>query len=166
MLGEIGFVVAAGIQMKFVGDAARSEQLVKCLRAGVESVVIFGAAIEIDVHADRARAIADNREWAIALPEGGIEWIAERSAQREGDRGFLRAGHLDVRQVGDQRGAVRADRAEHLRISKREPQRAIASHRDAGDAAVRAVGADAIVAFDEGQEFLDEKILVAHAAVA
>ena len=81
VLGEIGFVVAARIQMKFVRDAARGQQLVERLRAHVESVVVLGAAVEINVHASGARAIADDSEWAIALPEGGIERVAERSAQ-------------------------------------------------------------------------------------
>ena len=82
------------------------------LRAHVESVVVLGATIEIDVHAHGARAIADDSERAVALPESGIERIAEGSAQCERDRVLLSAGHLDMRQLGNQRGAMRADRAE------------------------------------------------------
>ena len=77
MLGEVGFVVATRIQMKFVRDAARNEEIVEGLRAIVEAVIVLGAAIEIDVHANQARSIADDGERAIALPEGGIERIAE-----------------------------------------------------------------------------------------
>src|SRR5690242_17270418 len=133
MLGEVGFVVAAGVQMKFVRDAARGQQLMERLRAHVETVVVLGAAIEIDAHPGGAWEIANDGERAVALPEGGIEWIAERSAQGEGERVLLCAGHLNARQVGNQCGAMRADRTEELRIPEGETQRAVASHRDAGD---------------------------------
>src|SRR5690348_17529214 len=97
--------------MKFVGDAAGSEEFVERLRSDVKTVVVFGAAIEIDVHAHGSRAIADDGEWAVALPEGRIERVTESAAQGERDRVLLSAGHLDSRQLGNQRGAVRADRA-------------------------------------------------------
>ena len=48
MLREIRPVVAAGIQMKLVGDFARVEQIMKRLRAHVEAVLVLGAAIKIN----------------------------------------------------------------------------------------------------------------------
>jgi hypothetical protein len=48
MLGEVGGVVAAGIEMEFVGDAARGEDFVESGGAGVEAVVVVVAAVEVD----------------------------------------------------------------------------------------------------------------------
>jgi hypothetical protein len=45
-------------------------------------------------------------------------------------------------------------------------QGAVASHRNAGDGAIGATGTDAVVAFDEGKELLQKKILVTDFAVA
>ena len=40
MLGEVGGIMAAGIEMEFVRDAARSEDFVERGRAGVEAVIV------------------------------------------------------------------------------------------------------------------------------
>ena len=41
MLGEINPVVAAGVDVKFVDDAARVEGFMKRLRAGLKSIFIL-----------------------------------------------------------------------------------------------------------------------------
>lgn len=51
MFGEVGGVMAAGIEMEFVGDAAGGEDFVEGGGAGVEAVVILVAAVEIDFEA-------------------------------------------------------------------------------------------------------------------
>jgi len=51
MLGEVGGIVAAGIEMEFVGDAARGEDFVEGGGAGVEAVVVVVAAVEINMEA-------------------------------------------------------------------------------------------------------------------
>ncbi len=46
--GEVGGVVAAGIDVEFVGDLARREDLVESGGARVEAIVVLVAAIEIN----------------------------------------------------------------------------------------------------------------------
>ena len=58
-----------------------------------------------------------------------------------------------------------ADGAEKLRMAEGEMQRAIASHRDAGDGAVGAAGRGAVAFFDERKKFLEKEIFVAVFAV-
>ena len=58
MLGEVRPVVAAGIDVRFVGDVARGENFVECFGAGLESKVVLVAAIEINFHAGKIRVFA------------------------------------------------------------------------------------------------------------
>jgi hypothetical protein len=51
-------------------------------------------------------------------------------------------------------------------MSESEMQSSVAAHGNAGDGAIGAAGANAVVAFDEGKEFLKEKIFVAEFVVA
>jgi hypothetical protein len=44
-------------------------------------------------------------------------------------------------------------------------KRAVTAHGNAGDGAIGAAGADAVVAFDEREKFLQKKILVAEFAI-
>jgi hypothetical protein len=48
MFGEVGRIVAAGIEMEFVGDVTRGEDFVEGGGAGVEAVVVVVAAVEIN----------------------------------------------------------------------------------------------------------------------
>ncbi len=77
MLREVGPIVPAGIEMKFVGDSARGEQIVKRLRAYVEAVFILGAAIEIDFKTRGARSGTRERERVVARPKSRVERRAE-----------------------------------------------------------------------------------------
>jgi len=52
VVGEVGVVVAAGIEVEFVGDVAGDEDFVEGSGAGFEAVVVLIAAIEIDFQAD------------------------------------------------------------------------------------------------------------------
>src|SRR5579863_5007790 len=122
MLGEIIPIMAAGIEMEFVRNAACRQQLVELLVALVEAKLIVGAAIEIDLQARRTRLIFDNREWAFALPECLVYSRTEGLSQHFRHCGGLIAGDLDIRQRINQRGAVRAHRGEQIRILQREAQ--------------------------------------------
>ncbi len=48
VVGEVGGVVAAGVEVEFVGDVAGSEDFIEGRGAGLETVVVLVAAIEID----------------------------------------------------------------------------------------------------------------------
>jgi hypothetical protein len=46
--GEVGGVVAPGVDVEFVGDVAGGEDFVERGGAGFEAIVVLGAAIEIN----------------------------------------------------------------------------------------------------------------------
>jgi len=83
MLGEIGGVVAAGVEMEFVRDAAGGEDFVEGGGAGVEAVVVVVATVEIDFQAGEIGRAGEN-ERAVLVPEDGIGWIAEDAAENAG----------------------------------------------------------------------------------
>lgn len=89
MPGEVGPVVAAGIEMKFVRDAAGKEEIVEGFGAAVEAEIVFGAAIEVDEEVARAGMAADDGEGALAGPVGRIERRTEGGAEETGD------GHVE-----------------------------------------------------------------------
>src|SRR5579863_3662336 len=166
MLGEVGPVVAAGIKMEFMRDAAGEEKLLECFDAAIEAIVVGGAAVEINAQVVRAGMSADDGERALAGPIGGIEGRAEGGAEKTRDGDFLSAGDVGARRILDECGAVRADGAEEVGIEKCEAEGPVASHGDAGDGAVTLVAKNAVMTFDEGQKFADEEVLVADAAVS
>jgi len=116
MLGEVGGIVAAGIEMEFVRDAARGENFVQGGGAGVEAVVVVVAAIEIDFQAGEIGGAGED-EGAVLVPENGIGGIAENAAEDVGSRRTGR-GAQKIGKFFDERGAVGADRAEKLRMEK------------------------------------------------
>ena len=71
MLGEIGGIVPAGIEMKFVRDVARRKGFVERRRAGFEAVVVAIAAVEVDLQAHQIGRVCQ-RNRTIAIPESGI----------------------------------------------------------------------------------------------
>src|SRR5271165_7228741 len=167
MFREVRPVVSAGIQMEFVRNFLRREQVMKCPRARVEAELVFGSAVEVDFHSRGPRAFCHQRERIIVVPEGAIERGAEGRAHGPGERLSLRTiGGSSLRQFRYERGAVCAGRPEKLRIPQGEPQGSIAAHRDARYAAVAPLGLNAIMAFYKRQKLADEKILVTHFAVA
>ena len=110
MCGEVGPVVAAGIEMEFVGDFAGSEDFVESDSAGVEPEIIFGAAVEIDFQAGERSGAGESKR-AVALPKGGIGWQAEDAAEdagAAGSGGAAVSGEEDGK-FFDERGAVGAD---------------------------------------------------------
>src|SRR5580704_300358 len=58
-----------------------------------------------------------------------------------------------------------AHRSEQLRVKKRHPQRAIASHGDTAEAAGFAARGNSVAMLDPGHEFLQEEIVVTEAPV-
>jgi hypothetical protein len=83
MLGEVGGIVAAGIEMEFVGDAARGEDFVEGGGAGVEAVVVAVTAVEIDFEAGEIGGAGED-ERAVEVPENGIGRITENAAEDTG----------------------------------------------------------------------------------
>jgi hypothetical protein len=165
--GEVGPVVAAGVELEFVGDAAGAENFVEGAGAGVEAEIVFAAAIEIDSQAGK-RASARESERAVALPERGIWGIAEDAAEDTSSPGSGSAAVAgeEHRKFFDEGGAVGADGAEELWAAEGEMERAVAAHGDARDSAIGAAGPGTIVLLDVWEKFLEEEIFVALLAVA
>ena len=80
MFGEVGGIVAARVEMIFVGDAARGKDFVERGGAGVEAVVIVVTTVEINMEASEIRDAGEN-ERAVLVPENGIGRIAENAAE-------------------------------------------------------------------------------------
>lgn len=162
MHGEVGGIVAAWVNVKFVRDLARSEVFVQCGSASVETVIVLIAAIEVNLEAGEICG-ASQRERAVGIPEGGIRRAAENSAENAGTRGLR--GSKKVGKFFDECGAVSADGNEELRMAEGEMQRAESAHRNAGNGAVSAAGSDTIVSLDKGEKFLEQKILIAYFSI-
>src|SRR5215470_16094509 len=149
--------------MKFVRDAARREEFMERLRAAVESVAVIAAAIKINLQTRGTWTVPHNRERIFPMPERRVEGRAESRAKNPGDSHFLCAGNIHAWRLVDQGSTVRSDRAKQMRIKKRESQRAIAAHRNAGNPATAAFTPDAVMRFYVGNEFANEEILVVDA---
>ena len=85
MVGEVGGVVAAGVEVEFVGDVAGGEDFVESSGAGVESVVVVVAAVEIDFEAGEIGGAGED-DGAVLVPENRIGRIAENAAEYAGSR--------------------------------------------------------------------------------
>ena len=165
MGGEVGVVVATGIEMEFVRDVARGEDFVEGGGAGFEAVVVLVAAIEINFQAGEIGG-AGNGERTVLLPESGIEGIAEDPTEDAGSGRRRSSGGGEGWKFVDDGGAVSADGRKELGMAEGEMERAESAHGDAVNSAIGAAGRDAIAFFDEGKKFLDQEILVAVLAVA
>ncbi len=167
MRGEVGPIVAARIEVEFVRNFAGGKNFVESNRAGVESEIVFGTAVEIDTQA-RKRSAAGESEWAVAVPKGRVWRQAEDAAEDAGTAGSgdaAIAGKKDG-QFFDESRAVGADGREQFGMSEGEMEGAVAAHGNAGNRAIGAAGTEAVAAFDERKKFLQEEGLVADFAVA
>ena len=90
-------IVAAGIDVKLVGNTARVEQLMQLLRSLLESVVVVVAHVEVDLHALEfsRRCNFGKIEDIVALEVGAIDRIAEDVAHHRPWR--ARASRSEVR---------------------------------------------------------------------
>jgi hypothetical protein len=69
--GEVGGIVAAGMEMEFVRDLARGEDCVERNGASVETVVVLVTAIEINLQAGEIDG-AREHERAVIIPESRV----------------------------------------------------------------------------------------------
>src|SRR5271170_2684539 len=166
MLGEITPIMPTRIQMKFMRDPARRQQLVELGRALIEPKLIVSPAIKINLQSYRPRPVLHNRKRALAPPKRRIHLRTERLAQNLRHRRGLIARNLDVRQSFDQRRTMRAHRHKQIRILQRKAQRAIPSHRNAHHPARFSLRAHPVVALNVRQKLAYEKIFIPHLAVA
>jgi hypothetical protein len=151
--------------MKFVRDVARGEDFVEGQGAGIETEIILIAAIEIDFEAGEMSG-ARERKRAIAFPKG---WVGRGAKDGPEDARARRGGRNTGEEIWEfvnERGAVGADGGKELRMAEREMERAVAAHGDAGNSAIGATRMNAVVAFNEGKEFFQQKVFVTILAIA
>jgi len=80
MFGEVVGVVAAGVEVKFMGDVARGEEFVESGGAGVEAVVVVVTAVKIDLQAGETRGAGEHNR-AVLIEENRIRRTAEDTAE-------------------------------------------------------------------------------------
>lgn len=78
---------------------------------------------------------------------------------------MLRIGDADVGKLFEESCAVGADGGEEFRMPEGDVEGSVAAHGDSSDTAGMADGGSSISVIDEGNEFADEEIFVADAAV-
>ena len=76
MLSEVSGVVAARVNVEFMRDAARGEDLVESGGAGIKAEIVLVSAIEINLQACKI-CCAGHDNGAVLFPEGRIGRIAE-----------------------------------------------------------------------------------------
>lgn len=157
--GKVRGVVAAGIEMKFVRDFAGREEPVERNGAGVESVVVLIAAVEINLQGRKIGGARQDQR-AVGVPEGGVRRNAENTTEDASARG-LRCAEEDGK-FFDERGAVRTDSNKKLRMAEGEMECTVTAHGHARDGPVGAARRNAIALFDERKKFLKEEIFVAN----
>ena len=92
MRREIGPVVPARVEVKFMRDVAGAEQGVQSLSAGLEAVIVLRSAIEIDLHAGefcRARDL----QGIISFPEWLVRRRTKDISQNLKTPGLLASAH-------------------------------------------------------------------------
>jgi len=97
MLGKIGPVMPAGIEMKFMRNFLSDQKIVERLRSAVESEQILRSAIEVNRHPRRMRALFHQGEWVIAVPERPVEGRPEGPTHHSREAFTLRIGCLHRR---------------------------------------------------------------------
>jgi len=80
VLGEVAWVVAAGIDVEFMRDAASGEHFVQRGGAGIEAEIVLITTVKIDFQACQAGSAGDD-DGAIAIPECRVRRTAENTAQ-------------------------------------------------------------------------------------
>src|SRR6516162_9274777 len=116
VLAEVARIMPSGIEVILMGNVARGKDFVEGSIAGVESVVVLIAAVEIDFQS-RQIGGARESERAIAVPKHRVRGAAEHAAEKSRARRIRSASKVH-RQFLDQRGAVRAHRNEKLRMAE------------------------------------------------
>src|SRR5271167_3551995 len=128
MLGKIGPIVSAGINMKFMRNVARRQGVIQRLSAGVKSEVILRAAIEINLQPKEFRRPRDFQR-IVPIPVSAIEWRSESTGEKPHARTLRTFGHTDFWEILNKRSAVRAHGTEKFRMKERQTQRSVPAHR-------------------------------------
>ena len=72
MFCHVDPVVTAGVEVELVGNMARAKRLVQSYGTGVETKIIFGATIKVDLQSGETRGARDGQR-VVLFPEDGVE---------------------------------------------------------------------------------------------
>src|SRR5271157_3494543 len=164
-LVQVSPAVAPGAQRKLMRESLIGEDLVQKLVALVEAVAVVVAAVKVEFEAGEAFRVLGQGERVFLLPIGFVEGRSERLLKHLGIKAPASLGGKRVGEPGQQRGAVRAGGPENVRMAHAQVQRSVAAHRRAANAAGLAPRDRTELPVDGRNQLLNEKVLIALAAV-
>src|SRR5688572_2098318 len=164
--------VLPGIQGRGVRITRLREKIVENLLSAVEAILVFRAAIEVNLHPLKLRDVFHQFQRVIRVPVRQVQ----RSACGEADAVDVIEESLELIEpaTGDggavevryKRGAMRADGAEHFGMLHGDLKGAVSSHRDSADAACGSRRVHAVRRLDHGNEFLNDSVLPRSGAIS
>ena len=72
MFCHVDPIVTAGVEVELMGNVARTKQFVQGYGTGVETKIVFGAAIKVDLQSGQTRGARDGQR-VVVFPEDGVE---------------------------------------------------------------------------------------------
>src|SRR5437879_13732581 len=72
MFCHVDPIVTPGVEVKLVGNVTRVKRFVQSYGTGVETKIVFGAAIKVDLQSGETRRVRDGQA-AVVFPEDGGE---------------------------------------------------------------------------------------------
>jgi len=72
MFRHVDPVVTAGVEVELAGNMARAEHFVQSYGTGVETKIVFGAAIKVDLQSGETGGARDCQR-VVLFPEDGVE---------------------------------------------------------------------------------------------
>src|SRR5277367_1275132 len=140
--GKVRVIMPPRIKMKLMRDVPRTKNFVERRRPSLETIIVLIPAIKIDLQSREIRG-ARNGDRAVLFPERRIRWTPKRPTKHTRTRRPLHAAKK-IRELIDQRRAMRTDGGKKLRMAERQMQRTVSTHRNAGNRTIRAPRRDAV----------------------
>ena len=72
MICHVDPVVTARVQVELMGNVARAKHFVQSYGTGVETKIVFGTAIKVDLQSGKTRGARDGQR-VVLFPEDGVE---------------------------------------------------------------------------------------------
>ena len=158
-------IVTPGVEVKLVGNVTRVKRFVQSYGTGVETKIVFGAAIKVDLQSGETRRARDG-QGVVVFPEDGVERRTKDVTENPRPGKLARIAGCDCGNFLKQGRAVGAKGNEELRMKEGQMQRAVSAHGNSGYAVRGAPGPGAIAFFDLRQKFSEKEILITTVAVA
>ena len=142
--------MVAGAQNELVGEMLGSQNRVQLFGAGVETVAVLIAAVEVELQVGKPLGMLGEGQGVVGIEISFVQRRAEGFLQHLRVKSPAAFGGKGVGKFCNQRRAVGAGGAENVRMPHGKVQRAIAPHGDAADSAGLAACNGAILAIDRG----------------